>query len=408
MRNKGILQSIVLLIPFVFMFAFALDVYIPAVPEIMRTFNAGQETIQLTLSLFVLIIGTGQLFLGPLSDHFGRRLLIFISIDLFILGSILGAASFSIAMLITARIIQALGCCGMIVIVFAIVRDLFTEKEGMKVYSFLNCGLAISPLFAPIIGSYLDHWFFWRAEFIFLILLGLMVYCQSWLFIRETLPLGSRTKLNWNIFSRYWIILTDPIFFVYAFCATASIIIFFTFFSSSPYIVINLLHYPVKDFGFCFAFMGLTFFVGSLISGKIITRFGLVITMLIGMNLSLAGGLMMLIWYQISGISIYEFIIPSMLTGMGCAIILGTGAAGAMQALKMAAGSMAAVLGCMQFSSAALFGLIIMHWPVTSTMPLAMTIVILLTLSLMVFISHIIYVKYKKQENSVKNWLIIN
>ncbi len=230
----------------------------------------------------MLISGIGQLFIGPITDQHGRRRLALISILVYILGSALCAASYSIQMLIGARVIQALGGCGMLVVAFAAVRDQFSGKEAAKVYSFLNCGLGMSPLFAPIIGCYLYNWYGWRSGFVFLtalaVVIGIMAFCQ----IKETLPAEKRVKMDAHIFRRYCQILKNPTFIVYALCASAALSMFFVFFSSSPYIVINLLHVPVKNFGFYFLFVSSMFFIGSLICGKLVGKVGVLRMAFIG------------------------------------------------------------------------------------------------------------------------------
>ena len=105
-HNKFLL--ILILAPFVFSFAFGLDIYVPIVPEMQRVFHTTPFMVQLTLSLFLLINGVGQLFIGPLSDQFGRYRIITLSGVLFIVGSVLSALSVDIGMLIVARMLCTL------------------------------------------------------------------------------------------------------------------------------------------------------------------------------------------------------------------------------------------------------------------------------------------------------------
>ncbi|MCK4934826.1 MAG: MFS transporter, partial [Simkaniaceae bacterium] len=173
MNPKNFYQTLLVLSPLVFTFAFALDIYIPAVPEMPKIFKTTHGMVQLTLSIFMLVCGFGQLFIGPLSDHFGRRKIVLASIAVFTLGSFACTLARSIEFLILARMLQALGACGMMVTAYAIVRDLFDGKENFKAYSYLNGSIAISPLIAPLFGGYLVYWFNWRATFLFLTILGI-------------------------------------------------------------------------------------------------------------------------------------------------------------------------------------------------------------------------------------------
>lgn len=386
MKNNKVLSTVVLLAPFVFSFAFALDIYIPAVPTMKEVMHTTQANIQLTLSLFMFVTGLGQLVMGPTSDQYGRRSLALLSILFFFIGSILCAISTSIQMLIMARLIQSFGGCGMLVVAFAIVRDQFSGNDAAKVYSFLNCGLGMSPLFAPIIGSYLYHWFNWQAGFIFLAIMSAIIFLIAFFKIEETLPAEKRVKIDVGIFLRYWNILKNRTFFAYALCATAGLMMFFVFFSSSPYIIINLLHAPVKDFGYYFFTVGFMFFLGSLICGKLAGRIGAFKTVIIGAGLLLLAGLIMLTWYLLHGMSTAEFLLPCMLAGIGGSFMMGAGAGGAMEPFSETAGSAAAVMGCMEFLCAAIFGTYVMSFPVNSTLPLSFTMIGLSALALVILI----------------------
>lgn len=387
MSRKSVLPTIMLLAPFVFSFAFAMDIYIPAIPKMKEVFNTSQENIQLTLSLFMLMSGVGQLVFGPITDQFGRRSLALLSVVFFILGSGLCATANSIQLLIVARMFQAFGGCGMLVVAFASVRDQFSGNEAAKVYSFLNCAIGLSPLFAPIIGSYLFYWFDWRAGFIFLTAMSSLILILAYFKIPETLPAENRVKITKDIGVRYYQVLKNRTFISYAFSATAGLMTFFVFFSSSPYIIINLLHVPVKHFGYYFFTVGATFFLGSLICGKLVHRIGTFNATITGILLMFLAGLMMLFWYEINGLSTAQYILPCMTAGIGGAFMMGAGAGGAMEPFGNSAGMAAAVIGCLEFVCASVFGTIIMNWPVTSTIPLSFTMIGLSGTALLVMLS---------------------
>lgn len=388
MSQVKVLPTVILLAPLVFSFAFAMDIYIPAVPAMKEVLHTSQANIQLTLSIFMLVSGLGQLILGPAADQFGRRKLILCCIFLFIFGSLGCALANSIETLILARVFQALGGCGMMVGAFAIVRDLFAGNEAATVYSFLNCGVGMSPLFAPIIGSYLVEWFNWRAGFIFLTIMGLLILVSTLFKIKETLSPKNILKIDHKIFLRYWKILTNGTFITYSLCASAGLIYFFVFFSSSPYIIINLLHVPVKNFGYYFFIVGATFFLGSLLSGKISEKAGIFNTVLLGTILMLIAGLMMWAWYAMAGVGTLQFLLPSMLAAVGGSFMMGSGLGGAMQPFAEVAGSAAALAGCLEFLSSAIFGSMIMSRPVHSTNPLSFSMIVFSFLSLVAMICY--------------------
>ncbi len=382
MFKSKVLPTVLTLSPFVFSFAFAMDIYIPAVPQMKDYFHTSQSEIQLTLSIFMWVAGFGQLFWGAAADQFGRRPLILASAFLFTLGSFLCAVANSINFLLLARMIESLGGCGMLVIAFAIVRDQFSGNQSAKIYSFLNCGVAVSPLFAPIIGSYLSKWFNWRAGFLFLTIMGMLIFILAWFKIKETLAAENKIPIDKKIFLRYGQILLNKNFIANSICATAGLTVFFVFFSSSPYIVINLLKIPLQDFGYCFFMIGLAFFAGSLLSGKIVEYWGSHKTIVFGSSIMLLAGLLMYLWYLLAGMSLAQFIIPCMIAGIGGAFMMGAGLAGAMEPFYNLAGSAAALVGSLEFLGSGLIGALVMHFPVTSTIALSITMMALSILAL--------------------------
>lgn len=368
------LATIFILAPFIFTFAFALDVYVPSIPAIRGYFSTSSFVIQLTVSIFMLVVGLGQLIMGPLSDHFGRRKIIILSTAVFTVGSILCALSPTATVLILSRIIQAMGASGMMVAAFAIVRDLYSGNECARIYSFLNSTIALSPLLAPIVGGYLEVWYGWQASFAFLSVLGVLVIILANSKVTETLSDENHIKLTKNVFYNYIHIAKNLKFLIYAVCAACGIACFFTFFSVSAYIIITLLHVPEQNFWIYFGGIGIVFFIGSLLSGHLVVRIGTYRTVLIGTLLITLSGILMLGWYLYFDLSAAGFMAPMMITGLGGAMVMGGGAGGAIEPFPEMAGTASALLGFSEFIFAFFVSTIVMKWEVTSTLPLAITL----------------------------------
>jgi len=385
-KNYNTSRFIFTLAPFVFSFAFGLDIYIPVVPEMTRVFHTTPALVQLTLSLFLLANGLGQLIVGPLSDQFGRRAILYVASALFAIGSLGCALADNIIFMIIARVVSAVGSCGMLVVAFAIVRDLFSGNESARMFSLLNGAIGISPIFAPIIGGYLALWLGWRSVFLFLVLLGVLGLAITKWAVLETHHHERRVKLNVAIFQRYWQIMTLRTFFCYASITGLSLSIFFCFFSVSPFIIIDILKISIQHFGYCFAVFGMVIAFGSLTAGKIVVHWGLSRTILIGIVLLFIGGAGMLIWYYAAGLSLFGFLIPMVVACTGAAFAVGAGAAGALEPFAKIAGTAAAAFGVFEFGLAAIVGGILMRFPVTSTVSYGICIVIVAVLSLVLFL----------------------
>lgn len=154
----------------------AIDTYLPALPAMADSFAVSVPRVELSLSIYMLGTSLGQLVGGPLSDHLGRRKVGAAGLLLFLLSSVLIAASESLNQLYALRFVQALGGGATVVICAASVRDHFDGTEAADVLTRIGLVMLVAPLLAPAIGTVLVHFFDWRSIFVFLaIYAGLML-----------------------------------------------------------------------------------------------------------------------------------------------------------------------------------------------------------------------------------------
>ncbi|MDP1879774.1 MAG: multidrug effflux MFS transporter [Parachlamydiaceae bacterium] len=385
MKNHSLLRLILILTPFVFSFAFGLDIYIPILPQMTQLFDTTPSVVQLTMSLFLLTTGVGQLFIGPLSDQYGRRKIFFLSSIFFGFGSLCCALSPTITWLIISRIISSLGACGLLVTSFALVRDLYSGKESAEMYSFLNGAIGISPTFAPILGGYLAIYFGWQSIFYFLTCLGLYSFFVTKKWVHETHPLEKRTPLNKSVLFSYASIFKNRQFLIYSFIAGFAEAVFFCFFSTSPFIIIDLLEIPTHQFGYYFAVFGAVVSLGGILSAKIIKKFGIENTIKIGISLMIIGGVSMLSLALFSPLSIENFLIPMIFACTGAIFLVGSSASAALEPFPFIAGTASAAFGALEFGISAIVGAILMTFPIHSTIPYALSILVMSFLSIVMF-----------------------
>lgn len=386
--NYTPLKLVFLLAPLVFSFAVGQDIFIPEVPKLTTLFHTTPGLVQLTLSLFMLAVGVGQLVIGPLSDRFGRKSIVLLSIALYTLGSIGAVLTECIHILIFTRILQGFGACGMMVCAFAIVRDLSEGNQSAEIYSYLNGAIAISPLLAPLAGGYLDVAFGWRAPFLFLAVLGLAIFIVISLLLSETIKEKNKNASLTGSFRDYMRVIKNRQFLTFNFIAASALASFFTFFSVSPYILINLLHVPETHFGYYFAIIGIMFFIGSIGAAKLNMLLGITKVALLGSVLFFLSGVIMLLWTAFIGTSLWSFLVPIALAGIGGAFMMGAGAGGALEPFPDIAGTAAALLGASEFILATLVGTVALLRPITSNMPLAIVLTLLGGLSVLLILPY--------------------
>lgn len=373
------IRNIILLTPFVFSFAFGLDIYIPILPEMSKIFQTTPGMTQLTMSLFLLMTGLGQIAVGPLADRLGRKAIFYGASFLFGLGAIGCAFASNIETLIGWRVVSGLGACGMLVTAFAVVRDLYSHAESAKMFSFLNGMVGISPTFAPILGGNLAVYFGWQSVFYFLAFLGAFAFLITFFFVKET----NRSQVQGvSIKDRYRAILKEPQFLRYAFLGGLAEGVFFCFFSISPFIIIDVHGVATQDFGYYFAAFGAVIALGGFASGKMIDKKGIFTTIKFGIACMAIGGISMLLCHVFNPAAMSGFIIPMVIACTGAMFLLGGSASLALEPFGKMAGTASAAFGAIEFGLAAFIGSLLMLFSATSAFLYSIFILILSFLSL--------------------------
>ncbi len=177
--------------------AFSIDSMLPALPQIASALTPNApNAAQLIITSFVLGMGIGTLFTGPLSDSFGRKPVIIAGAALYCLGAMLAWAAPSLETILAARVLQGLGAAGPRVVSLAMVRDLYSGRAMARVISFVMMVFMLVPAIAPLLGSFIIAVAGWRSVFLTFVVFS--VVATLWLMIRqpETLPTPLRRKFQ--------------------------------------------------------------------------------------------------------------------------------------------------------------------------------------------------------------------
>ncbi|HYD79216.1 MAG TPA: multidrug effflux MFS transporter [Paucimonas sp.] len=271
------------------------DLYLASLPDLGAVFSAPPSTVQLTLSLFVAGFGGAQLIVGPLSDRFGRRPVLLCGLALYAGASALCGLAPSIGMLIAARFVQALGCCSAVVIARAIVRDAYAPADSARVIAKANTWISLAPLAGPILGSYLQVAFGWRAAFAALVLLSSALLALTAARLPETnTHKDARATDARGLLANYRAVLGSREFWSYALPGAFSYGAIFSFISGSSFVLIRVLHMPTAWFGYCFAFGVSGYMIGTLVCRRLLPRLGSPRTLRVGTGAMLGAGALFL------------------------------------------------------------------------------------------------------------------
>lgn len=177
--------------------AFSIDALLPALPDIASELSPDEPgRAPLTLTAFVLGMGIGVFFSGPLSDAYGRRTVMYLGAGLYIASSAVAWFAQSMEVLLAARLIQGIGASGPRVVCIAIIRDLFSGREMARILSIVMIIFTIIPAFAPAMGVLIIELAGWRSIFVAFITFSLISALWLGLRLPETLPVRERRPLR--------------------------------------------------------------------------------------------------------------------------------------------------------------------------------------------------------------------
>ncbi|HVW71154.1 MAG TPA: multidrug effflux MFS transporter [Steroidobacteraceae bacterium] len=254
---------------------FAIDMYLPALPAIAGNLHADTGAAQLSLTVFFIAVSLAQPFYGPLSDMIGRKPPLYIGLALFSLGSIGCALAQSIGTLIAFRFLQGLGACGGMVIPRAVVRDLHTGIEATRLMSLLMLVFSISPILAPLTGSFVIQAAGWRSVF-WAVLAAAIIGCLILGTLAETrLPAERARSSIKSAVAAYGRLLRDRHFLALAFIGAFGISSFFIYLSNSPFVLIEHYHLSPRLYSVCFSINAASFFAVAQLNATLASRFGL-------------------------------------------------------------------------------------------------------------------------------------
>ncbi|MGD9766494.1 MAG: multidrug effflux MFS transporter [Pseudolabrys sp.] len=332
----------------------ALNIFVPAIPQLTSRFNTDAATVQLTLSLFLLSLASGQLLLGPLSDRFGRRPVVLGGIALACIASFAAMAAPSIEWLIAARVAQALGAGTGIVISRAIVRDLYDRDRAAAMLGLVTSAMVIAPMVAPMIGGLLDTVFGWESIFLAVSIVTLIVLIWSTAALPETNPLRMSGADSSAVSWREWrALLTNRRFYRYALTSTFGTAPYYVLIGGAPHVVVNIIGATSAEYGVWFTLSSLGYMIGNFIASRLSTRYGVHTMIKAGIGLGLIATTAAVALLATVGTEIWIFFVPQLFVSVGNGLLLPNSIAAAISVRPQAAGAASGITGFLQMSTGA-------------------------------------------------------
>ena len=351
------------------------DMYLPAFPALMQSFNADINQVQHTLSIFLIGFALAQLAYGPLSDRFGRKPVLMAGLLLFLISSLAIVFVDSIAALSSLRLLQAIGGSAGPVLGRAMVRDIHGPKESARLLSYMGTAMAVAPAAAPIIGGYMTVWFGWQSIFLFLAIYGLVGVLLLGMRIPETAPPGHHHIMTvGNLLKNYGTLLKHPTWRWYTLTCSFVFAGLFSFLSGSSFVIIDFLGFGEEQFGLFFALVVGGFMTGTLIAGRLVRRIGINRLLGYGSITSASAGAIMAALALAEVHHVAAIVLPQMFYMIGVGIIMPQAMAGALAPFPHMAGTSSALLGFIQMSVAAAIGVLVGHFHDGSPLSMSLSI----------------------------------
>ena len=251
--------------------ALSIDMFLPGLPQIQSDFNTTTSNSQLTLSLFMIGLALGNLFVGAISDAMGRKTPLVVAMLLFTMASIGIIFVENIWIMIALRFV--LGFCGGAgaVISRAISSDLYSGKQLTKFLALLMLVNGVAPVIAPALGGVILSFATWRMVFVILTIFGILMLLGSLLKVPESLVEERRDSPHIiSIFKNFKLLLMTPRFVLPMLIQGVTFIMLFSYISASPFVTQNIYHMSAQQFSIMFALIGLSLIFSSQLTGKLI------------------------------------------------------------------------------------------------------------------------------------------
>jgi DHA1 family bicyclomycin/chloramphenicol resistance-like MFS transporter len=254
---------------------FAIDMYLPALPVLAEDLNASVSASQATLMAFFISFGVSQLVYGPVSDVVGRKPPLYFGLTIFAAASMGCAFAPTIEWLIGMRFLQGVGASAVMSIPRAVIRDCYRGNDATRLMSTIMLIIAVSPMFAPLLGSAVIVPFGWRAVFIAVGLASIIGFMMTRFALKETLKPEHRSPFSFGrMFRAFGVLFRDAHYMGLTMIGGLGMASFFSFLATSSFLYMD--YFGLNSFQYSLAFAGnaLGFFTASQLAANLGARFG--------------------------------------------------------------------------------------------------------------------------------------
>ena len=333
----------------------------PSITIIKADFNLTSDMVQLTLTVFIIAAGIGQLVFGFLSDRYGRRPILLTGSFLFFASSITSVFSPNILFLLIMRFFQGLGAAACMSMARVIINDSFNKTEAAEKLSLITAIMVIFPLISLILGGFIAQTIGWVGTMYVFFIFGLIILTGSVYNISET-KIEKINNLNFSkITNSFLDVLKNTKFLNFTFIGSIQTGVFFSSFGFMPYEFARLGVSPL-EFGFWLSFTGIGYFLGNILNRNYASKYGIEALIIFGSFFSFLSYFSMLILNLNAFTHPLYISIPLIIFGLGNGFTVANCIIGGVSTTGNNSGTATGIAGALQMSSGGVIGSIIISF----------------------------------------------
>lgn len=348
----------------------AIDMYLPAMPDIARDLGVADGAVQITLTAYTAGFAIGQLIHGPLADSYGRRPILILGVLFFGIASLVSATTTSIEALTYVRTAQGFAGAAAAVIIQAVVRDMFDREDFARTMSFVTLVITIAPLVAPMIGGHLAIWFGWRSIFWVLAIFAAVVISLVLWKIPETLTVEKKQPLRFRTTIRnYARLCANPVAMGLIFSGAFSFSGMFAFLTAGSFVYIDIYGVRPDHFGYLFGLNIVAMIIMTSVNGRLVKKVGSHAMLRFGLAVQLFAGLGLFVTWMLD-LGLWGTV-PFVVLFIGTLSTIGSNSMGLLlSGYPTMAGTASSLAGTLRFGTGSIIGAVVAMLPSGATWPM--------------------------------------
>jgi DHA1 family bicyclomycin/chloramphenicol resistance-like MFS transporter len=357
---------------------FNTDVYLPAFPAILKSFNAKQASVQTTISLYLLGLGLSQLFYGPLSDRFGRKPILVFGITIYILGTLMCLFANHIYLFQLFRFVEGIGISVGSVLGRVVIVDIYKEKSA-NIFTIVFPLAVCSPAIAPFAGGILVHIFHnWQSCFILLLIFAIFALYLIIYKLPETVPeTVDKNMTIRSVFFNYLLLMKSLLFWGYATVFIAAYVFWYIYVVETPFIFHSMQLNPLQ-IGLAYFPLTFGFYFGNKLANKLSKKLSLNKIIFVGFGIFLIATISYLVQWHLYFWNSITIIMTMFLVTVANGFLVSFSIAGALNTYKLIKTSSygSSLIGFMQLTISAITTYTLVHLSETHSVILFISILI--------------------------------